>query len=196
MITQLRENESYMKKLEIILGICSNTRENLENMILKYSNGIYLEKGIKEDLILVSSNLDAVMKLVDPIFKLYYVLPSNTENENVPLFLNTRKSDNLLKYEGLLLEKTNSTERTTENAYYNMNIDTSVSPNPNWNGSDSNEVNNKIKENMNTISKILSDKLKKRGKDFTSRFTVKKEERPVLPNMDDKFNSLKKSLNK
>lgn len=84
MISQSRENENYMKKLEIILGICSNTRENIENMIIKYSSNMlnYNEKGIKEDLIVVSSNLDAVMKLVDPIFKLYYVLPSTTENEN------------------------------------------------------------------------------------------------------------------
>ncbi len=76
---KLKENEDVVKKLERILDICNNTRDNIEKMIAKYSSH---EADINEDLNSVSVNLSAIMNFIDPIFKLYLVMPNNTENEN------------------------------------------------------------------------------------------------------------------
>ncbi len=84
MITNVRENEDIIKKLERILGICHNTRDNIEKMITKYSTNFegYKEPELKEDLNLVSANMNTVMNFVDPIFRHYLVVPTNIENEN------------------------------------------------------------------------------------------------------------------
>lgn len=79
-----------------------------------------------------------------------------------------------------------------------MNIETSNSPNPNFsnNNTENNEASNKIKDNMNAISKILCDKLKRKVKDVNTRFQIKTEERQHPPNLEEYFNKIKKELNK
>lgn len=101
MISNVRENEDIMKKLERVLGICSNTRDNIENLIVKYSGNIsdYNEAGLKEDLIVISANMDSILKLVDPIFRHYLVLPNTIENDNgIKLIIIFQFSSSFTKY--------------------------------------------------------------------------------------------------
>ena len=84
-LTSKRENEEIMSKLDRILGFCSNTKENIDSMIMKYSLNdsiVYNEMNLKEDMKVVSTNLDAIMNFVDPIFKHYLVVPNSVDNEN------------------------------------------------------------------------------------------------------------------
>ena len=98
MITNIRENDDLMKKLERILGICTNTNDNIEKMIARYSSNFenYNEQELKEDLNLVSANLNTIMNFIDPIFRQYLVVPSTLENEdgikNINFFFNVQKN--------------------------------------------------------------------------------------------------------
>jgi hypothetical protein len=82
--TDKRENEEVMMKLDRILSFCGNTKETIETMIVKYTHNFpeYTDDRLKDDMKNISTNLDAMMTLVDPIFKHYLILPSSTENEN------------------------------------------------------------------------------------------------------------------
>jgi DNA phosphorothioation-dependent restriction protein DptG len=77
-----RENEETLKKLERLLGQSMNTKDCVDRMIQKCSLPFYNEQDMKEDLKVISNNLDAIMNNIDPIFRLYLILPTNVENEN------------------------------------------------------------------------------------------------------------------
>jgi hypothetical protein len=83
----LRENEDILRKLERFRDICSNIRENIERIIMKYYSPTTIEVDINpeemlEDINFISFNLNMLMKLSDPIFKHYLALPFSVENEN------------------------------------------------------------------------------------------------------------------
>lgn len=209
MASSKRENEEIMNKLDRILGFCSNTKENIDSMILKFSMNstndpeIYNENHLKEDMKVVSTNIDSIMNFVDPIFKHYLVLPNTTENENLPIFLNTRKSDDLIKYENSLIniggEKTNIDG--FYRGYQTSAIENTSSP-QNLNqfsiNKESESYNSKIKENMNNISRVLSERIKKNVKDNLARasYSYKPENQRNTSELVTLFENTKKMLNK
>lgn len=79
-ISSTRENEEILRKLERILGTCSNIRENIESIISKDPDK-YSESEMIEDMNVISHHLNTVMKSCDPIFNYYLVVPNNTEND-------------------------------------------------------------------------------------------------------------------
>lgn len=88
---------------------------------------------------------------------------------------------------------------TNENSFYiNNNIRTySISPNENQNGlskdTESNET--KIKDNMNNVSKILSEKLKKTVKENLNKLQYKVAT-PAGETQREDLENVKKLLNK
>jgi hypothetical protein len=210
MTSSKRENEEIMNKLDRILGFCSNTKENIDSMILKFSMNdpeIYNENHLKEDMKVVSTNIDSIMNFVDPIFKHYLVLPNTTENENLPIFLNTRKSDNLIKYENSLMDKKLGSERNIIDGYYSTsgnNLENTNSPQNLQNlnefsiNKESDSYNSKIKENMNNISRVLSERIKKNVKDNLGRasYNYKPEKERNTSELVTLFEVTKKILNK
>jgi hypothetical protein len=79
-----RENEEILKKLDRMLGICLNTRDNVDYMLNKYNNmsNITNDNELMEDIGIVSNNLSTIMSGSDPILKHYIVVPNTVENEN------------------------------------------------------------------------------------------------------------------
>lgn len=206
MVSSKRENEEIMNKLDRILGFCSNTKENIDSMILKFSMNdpeIYNENNLKEDMKVVSTNIDSIMNFVDPIFKHYLVLPNTTENENLPIFLNTRKSDDLIKYENSLINT--GGEKNNIDGFYRgyqtSTIENTSSP-QNLNqfsiNKESESYNSKIKENMNNISRVLSERIKKNVKDNLARasYSYKPEKERNTSELVTLFENTKKMLNK
>lgn len=96
------------------------------------------------------------------------------------------------------MEKCDTVEKNQEVPYFNnMAVESSNSPHTNFAQSTiSGETSNRIKENTNTISKLLGEKLKKRGKDVTVRYHAKKEEKRYPQDLSNHFNILKSALNK
>lgn len=96
----------------------------------------------------------------------------------MPYLLNTRKNEGLIKYENTLLEQYNTSEKANENMFIEQK-----SPNHNQNSNtfitediDNSEITNKVKNNMNNISKTLIDKLRKEsGKTLLQRYVTKTE---------------------
>jgi hypothetical protein len=116
----------------------------------------------------------------------------------VPYFLNTRKSGNLVTYENSLLENKKNDNLTNENTFYlNNNMRTySISPNDNQNDHKDTESNEtKIRENMNNVSKILSEKLKKTVKENLNKLQYKTAQ-PASETQKEELENVKKLLNK
>lgn len=143
-----RENEDTLQQLEKIRNICSNALEKVDTLLATQFNpqtiDYPLEKDkLLEDITFISNSLSTAMNMSDPLFRHYFVIPSMTEDENLPFYLMTMKNDNLIKYEKELLEKDNINEEDEKL----MDIDMVK------------ENETKIKSNINKLSKNLCDKL-------------------------------------
>jgi hypothetical protein len=78
-ISKIRENEEILRKLERILGTCSNLHENILAMINKET--MYSSDEMLEDINIVSHHLNTIMTYCDPIFNYYLVVPNSVEIE-------------------------------------------------------------------------------------------------------------------
>jgi hypothetical protein len=113
--------------------------------------------------------------------------------------LNTRKNDNLIKYENGLLEPNRGRNTTFSDINY-----LSIDQNPQVSGEqeiENPEINNRIRSNMSSISKLLIENLKKSTKDINIKPSIPKTEvqDKKLPNQNEMLNQIqnvKNMLNK
>lgn len=145
---QSRENEDTLQQLEKIRNICTNALEKVDTLLATQFNPTTIDYPIDkekliEDVTFISNSLSTAMNMTDPLFRHYFVIPSKTEDENLPYYLMTMKNDSLIKYEKELIEKDNINEEDEKL----MPIDMVK------------ENETKIKNNINKLSKNLCDKL-------------------------------------
>jgi hypothetical protein len=121
--------------------------------------------------------------------------------------LNTRKNDDLIKYENSLNDKIkNGYDKSSDmginenlNNLNNTGIDNNPSsPRTNFNNVENVEVSAKIKDNMINISKMLSEKLKENAKLISTRYVEKEEAEKISPHerLIEIIETAKKLLNK
>ena len=101
---QSRENEDTLQELEKIRNICSNALEKVDTLLATQFNPTTIDypldkEKLLEDVTFISHSLSTAMNMTDPLFRHYFVIPSKTEDENLPFYLMTRKNDSLIKYE-------------------------------------------------------------------------------------------------
>lgn len=186
MITNSRENEEILVKLERVRDVCLNTQDKIVTILNKHFTDMELElpkQDIIEDLNYISHNLSTTMKYCDPIFKHYIVLPSSTTEENLPHLLMSMKNDSLAKYEQNLLGKTEY-NYDDDNA---MDIDIEK------------ENENKVRSNISKVSKNLGDKLReymKKSKLNYNETDYARDNKKQEINGEDILDNVKKYLNK
>ncbi len=81
MIPNTRDNNEIVRKLERILGTCSNIRDEIE-IIIKKNNTEEDKSIISEDINRIAGNLNSVMKSTEPFFRYYLIIPNTTERDD------------------------------------------------------------------------------------------------------------------
>lgn len=186
MISNSRENEEILVKLERVRDVCLNTQDKIVTIFNKHFTDMELElpkQDIIEDLNYISHNLSTAMKYCDPIFKHYIVLPSSTIEDNLPNLLMSMKNDSLSKYEHNLLGESEYNNYDDDNV---MEIDMGK------------ENESKARSNISKVSKALGDKLKeymKKSKlNYNESDYVRDKKQEI--NVEDILERIKKDLNK
>ena len=86
---QSRENEDTLQELEKIRNICSNALEKVDTLLATQFNPTTIDypldkEKLLEDVTFISNSLSTAMNMTDPLFRHYFVIPSKTEDENLP----------------------------------------------------------------------------------------------------------------
>jgi hypothetical protein len=79
--TSTKEDDEMNRKLDRILGTCSNIRDNIE-IALKKNNTERDKSLLYEDINLIAGNLNSVMKSTEAFFRYYLVVPNTTVRDD------------------------------------------------------------------------------------------------------------------
>ncbi len=75
--TSTKEDDDINRKLDRILGTCSNVRDHIE-LTLKKNNTETDKTLLYEEINTIAGNLNSVMKSTDAFFRYYLVVPNTT----------------------------------------------------------------------------------------------------------------------
>jgi hypothetical protein len=75
-----KEDDEVNRKLDRILGTCSNIRDHIE-LVLKKNNTESDKTLLFDDINTIAGNLNSVMKATEPFLRYYLVVPSNTSRD-------------------------------------------------------------------------------------------------------------------
>jgi hypothetical protein len=106
------------------------------------------------------------------------------------MLVNTSRNESLIKYEEELAEQSQNKE-TSYDIHY-----TTLITNGYYNNMDNTEYINRIKGNMNKLSKLLSDKLKEANKAYAKPVKKEVDNRQRFISLNDAIQNVKLLLNK
>ncbi len=79
--TNTKEDDEINRKLDRILGTCSNIRDHLE-LTFKKNNTERDKAVLNDDINIIAGNLNSVMKSTEAFFRYYLVVPNTTARDD------------------------------------------------------------------------------------------------------------------